>query len=157
MLRCAATLVLGAALAACGGSPPPPDLAAERAALMQADRAFAAATLERGGDGWADFFAEDGVMFPPSGRVDGREDIREAMIDAFTPGIPSLEWEPNTAVVAAAADLGYTLGRWRSISRTAAGLDSVRATGNYVTFWRKNAEGQWRVALDIGNRDANAP
>jgi len=149
-----AVWVVAAACVACERSPAP-DLDAERAALLQTERDFAAETAARGGDGWADFFMEDGVMFPPSGRVVGREAIREAMRDAFTPGVPSLLWEPETAVVGEAGDVGYTFGRWQSVGQTAAGADTVRATGYYVSFWRKDAEGRWRVAVDIGNRDAD--
>jgi len=151
-----AVWVVAAACVACARTPAP-DLDAERAALLQTEHDFAAETAARGGDGWADYFMEDGVMFPPSGRVEGREAIREAMRDAFTPGVPSLLWEPETAVVGAAGDVGYTIGRWQSVAKTAAGADTVRATGNYVSFWRKDAGGYWRVAVDIGNRDAAAP
>jgi len=138
----------------CGPGPGPgPNLDAERAALLEADRQFAEETDARGADGWAERFLPDGVMFPPRGRVDGREAIRERMVPAFAPERPKLRWEPGTAVLGASADLGYTLGRWKSVAALAGGGDSTLAQGNYVTIWRKDAGGVWRVAVDIGNSD----
>ncbi len=126
---------------------------ADRLSLFRADSLFAYETAERGAEGWASHFESDGVMFPPSGRVDGRDAIRERMQGVFTEGAPSLEWTPTEAVVSAGGNLGYTLGRWESRAETAAGGDSVIAAGHYVTIWKRDSTGQWRVAVDIGNRD----
>ncbi|MCH7548497.1 MAG: DUF4440 domain-containing protein [Candidatus Krumholzibacteriota bacterium] len=125
----------------------------EQAALLEADLAFAAATLTRGGNGWASFFLEDGVMFPPTGRVDGRDAIREVMLPVFAPGEPRLEWEPISATVAASGDIGYTIGRWKSVGADSIGADTILFKGNYVTIWKKDADDRWRVAADIGNYD----
>jgi ketosteroid isomerase-like protein len=130
------------------------DIAAERTALMKADRDFAADTAERGADGWADWFLASAVMFPETGRVDGRDAIRERMRAVFTAENPLLRWEPETAVVSASGDLGYTIGRWRAVRTGSDGAEEVLSSGNYVSVWRKNADGEWRVALDIGNDDS---
>jgi uncharacterized protein (TIGR02246 family) len=129
------------------------DLEAERQSLLQADRDFAAETARSGGDGWADYFAEDGVMLLPSGRVDGREAIRKRMQPVFTDDSPQLIWHPTTAVVGSAGDMGYTVGRWKSIMSVGEDRDSTLAEGNYVTIWQKDPEHGWRVAVDIGNSD----
>jgi ketosteroid isomerase-like protein len=145
--------VLAAVVAAlCGGCGP--DLGVERAALLQADSAFAVATAARGADGWADFFLSEGVQFPSSGRVDGRDAIRATMAPFLAEGQPRLLWAPTEAQVGSGGDLGYTLGRWQSVHTSAAGIDSVLREGNYVTVWRKARDGTWRVAVDIGNTDA---
>lgn len=125
----------------------------DREALMEADRQFARDTAARGADGWAETFRSDGVMFPQAGRVDGREAIRKRMEGAFKPGNPRLVWDPTEATVAASGELGYTLGRWRMVAANAAGEDSTLAEGNYVSIWKKDADGAWKVAVDIGNDD----
>ncbi len=129
------------------------DPATERESLMQADRDFAVDTAARGGDGWADWFAEDGVMFPREGRVRGREAIRERMLPVFTPENPRLIWEPESAVVAASGDLGYTVGHWRMLPVGSDDTAEALRTGSYVSIWRKDSSGKWRVVLDIGNDD----
>jgi ketosteroid isomerase-like protein len=136
-------------LAACSPPGATPDYAAQ---LREADIDFAAETVARGNDGWAEYFMPDGMMFPRSGKVQGREEIRTAMAEAFLPGT-RLDWEPEQAVASQSGDLGYTIGRWQSIVVTEDGRDSVTASGNYVSIWRRDANGEWRVAADIGNTD----
>ncbi len=152
-----AALVLITTLSLACGNSVEIDEAAEREALMQADRDFAADTAARGGDGWADWFAEDGLQFPSTGRIEGREAIRERMRAAFTPENPRMVWEPETAVVSEAGDLGYTIGRWRSLPPGSDDIAEATASGSYVSIWRKDPSGRWRVAVDIGNEDAKPP
>jgi ketosteroid isomerase-like protein len=52
-------------------------------------------------------------------------------------------------VSSTSADLGYTIGKWQVRSR--AHPDSVFSHGNYVTIWRKQPDGSWKAAVDIGN------
>jgi len=155
--RCPAALATLALVAACtpapGRSATDAAQAEARAAILRADSAFADSTAAKGADGWTAFFAGNGVMFPPRGRIDGQDAIRTAMDGAFAPGSPMLRWHPVDAVVGGGGDLGYTLGRWVSVLSLADGRDSVLSQGNYVTIWRRQADGAWRVAVDIGNRD----
>ena len=133
---------------ACGppwGPPPDPR------ELMEADRAFAAETAARGADGWATWFATDGRMYRERGYVDGREAIRDAMAPAFADSLRRLRWAPDTAIVAASGDIGYTLGHWETVLTTAAG-DSVLGRGSYVTIWRRQSDGTWKATVDIGNQ-----
>jgi ketosteroid isomerase-like protein len=133
-------------------SSPKVDVRAEEEALLQADRDFNLDTARRGGDGWADAFMKDGIMFPDAGRVEGRETIREMMKPVLS-GDTQLRWEPVTAVVGSGGDLGYTLGKWKQIMVLGDGRDSTLSTGNYVSIWRKLPGEGWRVAVDIGNKD----
>ena len=150
-IRKLALLVILALLGACAEGDQPRSTDVDRLSLFRADSLFAYETAERGADGWAAHFLVDGVMYPSSGRIDGREQIREFMAPALTPDGPSLEWTPADAVVGAGGDMGYTLGRWVSRVATPEGGDSTVASGHYVTIWRRDSLGVWRVAVDIGN------
>jgi len=46
-------------------------------------------------------------------------------------------------------DLGYTHGTYRR-ERVNSEDEAVVETGRYVTIWRRNADGKWKVVLDIG-------
>jgi uncharacterized protein (TIGR02246 family) len=142
-------VALGAAATACAPWGPPPN----PREVMEADRAFAEATAARGAEGWASFFTPDGRMYRQRGYVDGRDSIRAAIAPAFADTTSALRWAPDTAVVAASGDLAYTLGHWESVARTPTG-DSVVARGNYVTIWRRQPDGSWKAAVDIGNQAA---
>jgi uncharacterized protein (TIGR02246 family) len=125
--------------------------AAEEAALMKADRDFLRALQERGAEGWASTFAVDGIQIPGGSPVAwGRDEIRRLAEQLFTDASFSLTWEPVYARVAASGDLGYTLGNYVAEGTTPGG-EPLRQEGNYVTLWRKQEDGTWKVALDIGN------
>ena len=142
-------LVMCAGFVACAA----PDSGGQADAIMEADRAFARATAERGVDGWVSFFADDGAMVGQT-QVVGHDSIRAAMAPAFADSTFSLEWEPVQADVAESGDLGYTLGRYES-RRVGPDGQPVRQTGSYLTVWKRGADGSWKVALDIGSPDTS--
>jgi ketosteroid isomerase-like protein len=142
------------AVSACGTPEPPTlDVAAQEASLLEADRAFNKATAEDRLEGWVRYFAENGAMFP-QGRpvVRGHDAIRALMGPAFATEGFSLTWEPLEAEVSGAGDFGYTHGTFESRFPGEDGEVSI-TTGKYLTVWRKQTDGSWKVADDIGNND----
>jgi ketosteroid isomerase-like protein len=124
--------------------PPSPDV------LLEADRAFAAAVAEGGSDAWASWFAEDGAMIQERvGEVRGRAAIREFMAALDDPSF-SLRWDPDRADIARSGELGWTTGRYVS-ERVAPDGSVARSEGLYVSIWRMQADGSWKVVMDIGN------
>jgi ketosteroid isomerase-like protein len=119
--------------------------------LLEADRAFDRDTNARAIDGWVDWFAEDGRMFP-DGRdvIQGKAAIRELMGPFLSSTGNSLRWEPIAGDIAASGDLGYTFGHSTSLRPNDKG-EMTQHYGKYVTIWKKQADGSWKVALDIGN------
>jgi len=123
----------------------------ESEALMQADRDFDKATAETGVEGWVSYFAEDGQMFPAGAEmVSGRQAIREAMAPAFGNPEFSLRWQPLGADVSRGGDLGYTYGTYVAKGPGPQG-NVVERHGKYVSIWKKQADGSWKVVVDIGN------
>ena len=61
----------------------------------------------------------------------------------------SLTWEPDKEEMAASGDLGYTYGRYRYRGNGPDGRPVVH-NGKYVTIWRKEQDGRWRIVVDIG-------
>lgn len=139
-----------------GGSAPEGILVSDaesslRAELEQADRAFARRVRDTRLDGWVDGFAEDGMVLPADGPIaTGPSAIRELFAPLFAePGF-EISWAPVGAEVASSGDFGYTFGDWRT-SMPTAGAEVKEAEGKYVTVWRRDRDGRWRVLLDIGN------
>jgi ketosteroid isomerase-like protein len=142
----AAALFLLSACAEAPAPPPPPD----PAVLMEADRAFAAAVAEGGTEAWVSWFAEDGAQIQAgSGEIRGRDAIRELMAGLDDPDF-SLTWEPRRADIAASGELGWTTGSYVSKGIGASG-EPRQAQGRYVTIWRKQPDGAWKVVMDLGN------
>jgi uncharacterized protein (TIGR02246 family) len=138
---------LCAALVACTQMP---DLETERQALLDLDIAFMQEVARGGGEAWASYFAEDGRMFSGDGWVVGRDAIREHMTEVFADSTLGLRWKPDLADVSVLGDMGYTIGTYRLTSRGESGAP-VDMSGTYLTIWRKESDGTWKVAVDIGN------
>jgi ketosteroid isomerase-like protein len=120
------------------------DPAAARAALMEADRAFSRLSQEQGmRAAFLAYLAEDAVLFRP-GPVAGR-----AFIEARPSPAIVLTWRPSFAEVAASGDLGYTTGPYE-LRATGTGERPAEEHGYYVTVWRQQADGNWKVIADLG-------
>jgi uncharacterized protein (TIGR02246 family) len=121
-----------------------------RAELIKADTEFDAAVAAKGIDAWVAAFAEDGQMFVSGTPVKGRDAIRELMAPSFSTAGYSLRWKPVAAEIAASGDLGYTYGTYESSSPGPDGK-TISRTGMYVTIWKKQADGSWKAAVDLGS------
>ena len=109
--------------------------------LEEADLAFAADTGKRGVDGWVAAFDPEGGMMRKVGRVDHAA-IAEVMKPTLFGG--RLDWAPVAS--GKSGDLGFTVGK---ASFTGAKPDDGwRST--YVTIWRRQADGTWKVLFDTG-------
>ena len=63
-----------------------------------------------------------------------------------------LRWEPVDAMVSSAGDLGFTWGNYVLESVDGDG-QLFLSEGKYANVWRKTANGDWRVVLDISNQN----
>lgn len=114
--------------------------AAKRAPeLEQADLAFAKDTAARGIEGWVAAFDAKGAMMRKSGRVEGADAIREMMGPLLAN--TKVEWAPIAS--GRHGDIGFTVGK-----ATFTGDESWRST--YVTIWKQQADGSWKVLFDTG-------
>lgn len=100
-----------------------------------------------------------------------REDMRAAFIAHFAPGgvfvrdgwavardwlAPRppppvvLEWRPAYVEVASSGELGLSTGPWRMTARGDA--SAPPAHGQFVSIWKRDAHGEWKVEADLGIR-----
>ncbi len=150
MARCWLCLLLLVALG-CAGAPEGPavDLQAERSALMKADEALFKSHEDL--DEFVTFWADDAIFMPddaPAARGDTIRTTWEHLISM--PGF-HLEWRATSAQVAEAGDMGYTIGTYElTVEQDGAPMVTV---GKYVTLWKKQADGSWKVVVDCFNAD----
>jgi ketosteroid isomerase-like protein len=137
-------------LSACTEAPAQTVSAPDPEVLMAADRAFAADVARGGTEAWVSWFAEDGAQIQTGqGEIRGRDAIRQLMAGLDDPNF-SLSWEPRRADIAASGELGWTTGDY--VSRGVGADGQPRQTrGRYVTIWRMQADGSWKVVMDLGN------
>jgi ketosteroid isomerase-like protein len=120
--------------------------------LFDLEARFAKDTLDRGGEGFASWFAEDGVALG-NGEAPVVGKVAIAKSAHWSPTSYQLTWTPTDAQMGPSGDMGYTWGHFEGRSKDAAG-NPVTKTGRYITIWRKQADGSWKVVLDAG---ANEP
>lgn len=126
--------------------------AATAEAVRQADIAFA----KRSGEvGFARAFLEftdekEGLLYGMDGPpAVGAQAVFEAL-GGDAPASMTVEWAPTQAWGSKGGDMGVSVGSYRRIPKDTA--RPVR-TGRYVTVWRKDARGQWKALVDIGESD----
>jgi ketosteroid isomerase-like protein len=110
--------------------------------LAEAERSYAKLALEE------DFraaslqvFTDDTIVFAPGPQSGKKYWEKETEI-------PVLIWRPIFASIARSADLGYTTGPWEY--KKSRDDEKPQAFGDFITIWKRQADGLWRVVLDVG-------
>src|SRR5260370_219161 len=127
----------------------------QRNALLALDREWSQTTTDL--NKFLSYYAADASVYPQGMPIaTGSEAIRDAFTKMTSmPGF-SLQWSATKADVSASGDLGYTTGTYQMTMNNAAGTPTTEK-GKYVTVWKKQSGGQWKVADDIFNADAPPP
>jgi ketosteroid isomerase-like protein len=114
--------------------------------LYNLDAEFAKTVAEKGGAGFASWFADDGVVLGNAkAPVVGKVAIAQSA--DWTAKSYQLTWTPAGAWMNAAGDSGYTWGDYQGKSKDAEG-NPTTVSGRYITVWGKQADGSWKVELE---------
>jgi ketosteroid isomerase-like protein len=117
-------------------------------AMMIVDRAFNQAVADRDLNRFLSFVADNASFETAETR--GREAVGKAWAPYFEQNGPTLTWAPIRAEVLVGGDVGFTIGTWeRRVSRD--GRTTI-THGQYLTVWRKQADGAWRAIFDTGSQ-----
>ena len=126
--------------AAAQDSPKPVDLAAEYKSLIDTERAFAKKSMDTNPkEAFLAYIADDGVLFSPYPGP-GKELWQKLPLPNYT-----LDWWPTHADISRSADLGWTTGPFNLTFQ-----NGKKLQGYFATVWRKQADGTWRFATDMG-------
>ena len=127
------------------------------ATLRAMDSALSAAVAARDPERTAGFYADNAVLMPVAEPiVEGRDAIREEWRHVF--GIPGFT---NTSRLVAlepsqAGDLAYLRGVYESPMLGPDGQQVIER-GKWLSVWKRQADGAWRIVADIFNTDAPPP
>lgn len=92
------------------------------------------------------------LLWPNAPRATGKSDIAKATTSAFAIPDFKLEWHPDQIAVARSGELGYTSGTYTWTFKDASGKPASDK-GKYLTVWKKQRDGSWKVLLDMFNTD----
>lgn len=120
--------------------------------LLELEARFAADVAKGGGKAFSAWFAEDAVTLN-NGKpaVLGHRAIAANAV--WDPKTYQLTWTPQGAQIGPSGDTGFTWGHYDGKGMDANG-QPVITSGRYITFWKKVADGSWKVALDASALDA---
>jgi ketosteroid isomerase-like protein len=97
------------------------------------------------------FCDEQGSMLVTGAPIaTGKDAIAKLIAEDFAHD--NIEWHANKVGVSRSSDLGYTSGTTGMSFKDASGK-TVVYKGKYLTVWRKQANGEWKVLYDMFNSD----
>jgi ketosteroid isomerase-like protein len=112
------------------------------------ERAFARAFAMRDLASFEQFLAKDAVFLSGGNRLHGKQGI----LDVWAPLVRSEEapfsWTPDSIEMLASGDLALSTG----LVRDPAGA----VTGRFVSIWRRETSGDWKIIADRGEFDPAA-
>ncbi len=112
--------------------------------MLENEGKFVAMGLEQGTRAASlAFFADDGIIFEP-----GPLNAKKTWTTRSDEGGPSAKWQPVFAAIARSCDLGITTGpsEWRKQKDD----EKPIGYGQYISVWKKQKDGTWKVVLDVG-------
>ena len=142
------------ALAACSPQSSPAD---ETAAVKAADAALQEAVAAKNVAKVMVHYADEAVLLPAHRPiVSGKSAITQEWQQVLA--VPDVENAStlSKAEVAASGDLAYTMGSYRARMTGEAGVLADQP-GKWLSVWRKQADGQWRIVVETYNSDVPPP
>ncbi len=121
--------------------------------IIKTDVAFSSMSKQQGmKKAFIEYMDDDGILLrpyhPPIIGANAIEYLTETNDSSYT-----LTWHPSSARVSASGDLGYSYGIYNLQ------LQDTTLQGTYVSIWKKQKDGKWKLVLDTGNegiRNANS-
>ncbi len=126
---------------------------AVRAADIAWEKAFSSKNLA----GAVAFVDSTGSILSPNAPIATGPAAVRALFDGFY-ALPALNlhWQPTSVEAAGSGDLAYSSGTYAMTFNGPSGKP-LADRGKYVTVWRKEADGSWKVVRDAFNSDLPVP
>jgi ketosteroid isomerase-like protein len=96
------------------------------------------------------YYADNSVEVPNGAAlIEGKVNIAKGM-GFLDDKNNQLLWTPVGADISNSGDLGYTYGNYEFHSKDKDGKPTIDY-GKYTSIWKRQADGSWKVVLDMGN------
>ena len=133
-------------LAGCATAPPmiatPPDVAALRAQVLATERGFAKTMADRDFAAFTSYLAEETIFFSGATPLRGKATVAANWKRFYEEKEAPFRWEPAGAEV---LDSGTLALSWGPVHDPAG-----KQFANFMSVWRQEAPGVWRIVLDKG-------
>jgi uncharacterized protein (TIGR02246 family) len=157
-LSAAVSLLLLAFTVACTQAPPPDTHDADVQALKDTEVAWAKVMAAKDFEKSVSNYADDASLLMPNAPVvNGKDAIRGALKPVFDDANFALAFQASRVEVARSGDLGYAQGSYTMTISGPKGKKPVTDKGKYLTAYKKQADGTWKVVADMINSDMPMP
>jgi len=113
--------------------------------VVAAERGFAAMAIKAGRhQAFLATLTDDAITFNPDPQP------ARPLHENQPPPQGSLQWAPGWVAVSAAGDLAVSAGPWRIEVSDNPIVKGDRAHGWFISMWRRQAGGRWKVGVDAG-------
>ena len=131
------------------------DPAMVRSAIDSANARFAAAMTKGDAATMSLNYADDASVFLPNTKAaHGRAEIEKLMAGMFsTTSIPAAKF--TTADMIVSGDYAIETGAYEMTMKPKTGK-AINDVGKYITVWKKQPDGSWKILRDISNSDLPA-
>ena len=149
MIRCFFFLIVMVTVGCKAKKTNPINLVDEKIAVIKTDKAFSDMSEAKGMKAaFMDYIDSNGILLRPGNLpiigADAIDYLLQLDDNSYT-----LNWQPQNAFVAAAADMAYTYGVYALHPKE---IDTV-LYGTYVSIWKKQSDGAWKFVLEAGNEE----
>lgn len=125
-------------------------------ALRDLDAQWSAAAGAKDLDKTVSYYAEAAIVLPPNApSATTKEAIRSAWKEMLARPGAGISWKATKVEVAKSGDLACVSGTYEDTMTDASGKP-VKDRGKYVEIFKKQADGTWKVIVDIWNSDLPA-
>lgn len=119
--------------------------------LMNIDAQFSNLSETRGvNEAFLSYLSDDCVLLRPNNFPIVGKEISQVKYFSRPDSGYTLTWKPLYADIAQSGELGYTYGIYEFKAMDPEGKP-IMGTGTYVSIWKKDQFGNWKLVLDTGN------
>ncbi|MEX2117518.1 MAG: DUF4440 domain-containing protein [Bacteroidota bacterium] len=154
MVKSLFALLIVLALISC--APQELDTAALKGVIDEYNSLLTKSMLEGNMSATISYYADDAVSMPSSGpMLKGKEAIQNYSDEMGKSGVKFTAVKFTSSEVGGSGNLAYEIGTYEMSMEI--GPAKVDDNGKYMTLWKKQADGSWKVFSEIWNSSVEAP
>jgi len=128
-------------------------VARDQAAIEAACADWSKASQAKDLDKTISFYADDAIVLSPKmPLVQGKDNIRKGWAQMFAIPGPGLTFTTGEVEVARSGDFAWEHGAYDFATTDKKGKTTTER-GKYITVWKKQADGSWKVVADMDSSD----
>jgi ketosteroid isomerase-like protein len=140
---------------ACTHSVAPDTRAADVQAVKETEAAWLKDTALKDPVRFASYYADSALVLSPNQPlVEGRDNIQAGLTTLMADPNFALTFQSSRVDAAKGGDFVYTVGAYARTVSDPKTKQPVTDKGNYLTIWKKQSDGVWKVVTDMDNSES---